>query len=195
MGRPPRFDRQAILEAARGLAREGGPAAVTVTGVAEALGAPSGSIYHRFPSRDHLVAGMWLETVARFQAEAVPRLAADGDPLGVAAAVAGWVVEWAARHPDDAALLASGRRQEILTGEFPPELVAEARRLSSQLDAAFEHLANRLGREVGMVVLAVAGIPHAAIRTYLTAGEAIPAWVSGAVTRAARAVLASSEEG
>lgn len=54
MGRPL-YDHAGFLEAARTLAYEGGPAAVTVDSVARHLNAPKGSFYHRFASRDALL--------------------------------------------------------------------------------------------------------------------------------------------
>ena len=52
---PKRFFEDAdFLAAARDLAAAGGPASVTVTSVSERLGAPVGSFYHRFASRDVL---------------------------------------------------------------------------------------------------------------------------------------------
>ena len=55
------------MDAAMRLVAEGGPNAATVAGIAGALGAPVGSIYHRFKSRDLLLARLWIRTVKRFQ--------------------------------------------------------------------------------------------------------------------------------
>ena len=41
--------------------------AVTVASVTQHLGAPIGSFYHRFASRDVLLAELWLTTVLAFQ--------------------------------------------------------------------------------------------------------------------------------
>ncbi|MEJ7734392.1 MAG: TetR family transcriptional regulator [Polyangiaceae bacterium] len=48
-GRPAKFDREELLDAALALVAEGGPAALTLAALARAAGAPTGSIYHRFP--------------------------------------------------------------------------------------------------------------------------------------------------
>jgi len=57
------FDNAGFLGAARALACERGPSAVTVDSVAQRLRAPKGSFYHRFPSRDALLGELWLKTV------------------------------------------------------------------------------------------------------------------------------------
>ncbi|MCG7527704.1 TetR/AcrR family transcriptional regulator, partial [Streptomyces sp. OfavH-34-F] len=67
MARPPRFSTEQLLDAAVPLAAASGPAGVTMSAVAQATGAPSGSVYHRFPGRDALLAEVWLRTVERFQ--------------------------------------------------------------------------------------------------------------------------------
>jgi AcrR family transcriptional regulator len=66
MGRA-HFEHADFLDAARTLAIEHGPAAVTVGSVTQHLGAPIGSFYHRFASRDVLLAELWLTTVLAFQ--------------------------------------------------------------------------------------------------------------------------------
>src|SRR5258705_11251463 len=61
------FEHAAFLTAARDIAARDGPAAVTVSSVTERLGAPSGSFYYRFPSRDGLLAELWLAPALAFQ--------------------------------------------------------------------------------------------------------------------------------
>ena len=62
-------------------------------------------MYHRFASRDHLAASLWMRTVERFDDEVVAAMAGPGDPLEVAAAVAIRVVEWSIENPLDACIL------------------------------------------------------------------------------------------
>src|SRR5450631_2184054 len=94
------FSRADFLGAARALAAAGGPAAVTVGSVTERLGAPSGSFYYRFASRDVLLAELWLATALAFQEGFVAAINA-GDGLAAALHMPAWV----RRNPDDARLL------------------------------------------------------------------------------------------
>lgn len=48
MGRAARYSEDGMLDAAAALLVDGGPPALTAVGVARRLGAPSGSVYHRF---------------------------------------------------------------------------------------------------------------------------------------------------
>jgi AcrR family transcriptional regulator len=77
------FEHADFLDAARTLAIEHGPAAVTVGSVTQHLGAPIGSFYHRFASRDVLLAELWLTTVLAFQEGFVAAIEA-GDGLAAA---------------------------------------------------------------------------------------------------------------
>ena len=93
------FSNADFLTAARDLAAAGGPAAVTVGSVTERLGAPSGSFYYRFASRDVLLAELWLATALSFQEGFVAAINA-GDGLAAALHTPVWVRS----HLDDARL-------------------------------------------------------------------------------------------
>jgi AcrR family transcriptional regulator len=79
----PSFEHAAFLAAARDLVAQAGPTAVTVSSLTERLGAPSGSFYYRFASRDVLLAELWLTTALAFQEGFVAAITA-GDGLTAA---------------------------------------------------------------------------------------------------------------
>ena len=68
MPRPASFTLDELLDAAAALLAADGPAAVTMSAVARAAGAPSGSMYHRFPTRAALCGELWIRTEERFHA-------------------------------------------------------------------------------------------------------------------------------
>src|SRR5260221_13552045 len=96
MGRPL-FDAGNFLTAARSIACERGPAAVTVDSVIARLKAPKGSFYYRFASRDALLGELWLATGLSYQQGFVAEIDA-GD--GLAAAL--HTPTWARIHLHDA---------------------------------------------------------------------------------------------
>src|SRR5271156_4006789 len=116
MGRPL-FDNAGFLGAARALACERGPGAVTVDSVTQRLRAPKGSFYHRFASRDALLGELWLETVLAYQEGFVAAIES-GD--GLAAALHTPV--WARCHLDDARLLMLHSRHDFVQGDWPAAL-------------------------------------------------------------------------
>jgi AcrR family transcriptional regulator len=189
MGRPSKFSVDEMLDAAAVLLADGGPTALTAAGVARQLSAPSGSLYHRFGSRDELAAALWMRTVERFDAEVVSILDAPGDPVEVAVAAARRVVAWTGSNPLDALILTMFRRDDLTSGEVGGELAERARTLGRRQLAAIARLAGRVRRTPDEVTFAVAGIPMAAVRGPIERRATIPDWVGDAVERAVRGAL------
>src|SRR5258708_13840268 len=106
-----------FLAAARKLAIEHGPAAVTVGSVTQQLGAPTGSFYHRFASRDVLLGELWLTTVLEFQEGFVAAIEA-GD--GLAAAL--HPPRCAAANLEAACFLLLHHRDDFVRVEWPRAL-------------------------------------------------------------------------
>ncbi len=183
-----------MLDAAAELLLDGGLPALTAAGVARRITAPSGSVYHRFGSRDELAASLWMRTVERFDAEVVDALNDAGDPVEVAVDVARRVIEWSRGNPVDAFVLTMFRREELAGGEIGADLAERASTLGRRQAASIRQLADRLGRTSGEVSFAVAGIPMAALRGPTDRRERVPAWVPDAVERAVRAALTGPDE-
>lgn len=189
MGRPAKFSSDALLDVAADLVAKGGPTALTAVAVAKVAGAPSGSVYHRFASRDQLAAALWMRTVERFDEEVVAAMAVPGDPIEVAVGVAVRSIEWSADYPVDAFILTMFRRSDLTDDDsafVPSERAADLGRRQQQM---LETLAARLNQPADLVRLAVVGIPMAAIRGYVGARSPIPSWVIATVERAVRAAL------
>lgn len=178
-----------MLGAAGDLLVAGGAAALTASAVARSLSAPSGSVYHRFASRDHLAAALWLRTVERFDRDVVAGLSADGDPVAVGGSVASAVVDWCIADPVDAHVLTRLSISDLTEDKLPADIVRRARGLRRRQRQSIQQLATRLDLAVDQVTFAVVAIPYAAVRRFVGDGEPIPAWTAHAVGRAARAVL------
>ncbi|MFC5286498.1 TetR family transcriptional regulator [Actinokineospora guangxiensis] len=164
MPNPVKHTRDAMLDAARALITGGGPAAVSARAVAAALGAPSGSIYHRFPRRDDLVAAAWLRAQDRFLDAYLA--AAERGPVAAATSVPTWSVE----HPADAALLLRHALADLLRGDVSPALTEHAEANNARAEAAVRRLADEAGIPVRDMVLAVVDLPYAVTRRLLRAG-------------------------
>ena len=164
MGRPGKYDVDEVLDVAAALVASGGPAALSVSGVADWLGAPSGSIYHRFRSRDVLAASLWLRTVQRFQDRWVDAVD-HPDPREATRSASLHVLDWSRHHMSEAALLLLYRSSDLLTGDWPSELIQHNERLRSQFDRGLGELSRRLGAvspvEHRRVLFAVVDIPSA----------------------------------
>ncbi|MET9337976.1 TetR/AcrR family transcriptional regulator [Nonomuraea sp. NPDC003804] len=174
MGRPAKFGADQILDTAAALAAEGGHEAVTVTAVAARLGAPSGSIYHRYGSRDLLLAHLWIRAVRRFQ-EGFLRAVRRPDLAEAVRAAAAHVVRWSAEHPDEARLLLAHNVAE-LRERWPAELGAQLDALNTDVMAALRELAERVPGADGLerVTFALVDVPVAAARRHVLEGRAVP---------------------
>lgn len=195
MPRRAKFPATRILDAAASLVAANGPGAATIAAIGAALGAPSGSIYHRFASRDVLLGRLWLAKAAYFQDRFVTALG-HADPLvaGLAGALS---LPRAAR--DDlrgARITLLHRREDFLSGEWPADMVAEAARLKRQVDGALTALAQRIfgetsARRLRVASFAMLEVPLAAVRRHVEANEPPPAIVDELIAVAYAAAITS----
>jgi AcrR family transcriptional regulator len=197
MGRHQIHSADSILDAARTVLLERGARSTTVAAIASVSGAPKGSIYHRFGSQDELLAAMWIRAVERSQAAFIDAL--DGeDPRAAAVAAALSVHDFAVRHPHDARLLASVRREDLLQRIDAPRLKRRLTALNRPLEAELGKLSRRLfgsasKANVERTVCAVVDLPLGAVRRHLIARSPIPRTLRGQLDAAVRAALAKPD--
>jgi AcrR family transcriptional regulator len=189
------FERRDMTSAALRLVAERGPQAVTMADLARETGAPTGSIYHRYRSREHLLAELWMEVVESFQSGFVRCLEQAADIDGAVDA-ARFMVSWTREHPLETRLLLLHRRQDFVSGEWPEDLAQRAAALEPQLGSALRAYALRaFGRadadSMARLRYALLDAPFGAIKPYVQARKRLPPVVDDLVVTTARAVLAS----
>jgi AcrR family transcriptional regulator len=192
MGRPAKFNTEQILDATAQLVAEGGPRLATVAGIAERLGAPTGSIYHRFNSRDLLLARLWIRTVRRSQEGFVAALSQD-DVEKAALDAALHVPRWSRSNLDDACVLVLYRREQ-LAEQWPEELGAELATLNDAIKAGVRAFVRRRFGSVTKANLdvtsfALLDVPYAAVRRYLINSSPPPPSVDDLIARTVRCIL------
>jgi len=195
MGRPAKYSATAILDATARLVAEGGPGLATVAAIAGQLQAPSGSIYHRFASRDLLVAHLWIRTVRESQEGFVAALEID-DVEEAAAAASLHIPRWSRANLDKAQVLLLHRREDLVE-RWPDELGDELAMLNTDVIAALDaYTRRRFGsankRTRHAVAFALIDIPYAAVRRYLHAGESPPRDVDDLIRRACVCILGTT---
>ena len=196
MPRPALHDTDELLDAARDLIVEGGPRAAGIRAIAERSGAPSGSLYHRFGSRDRLVAQAWLRAVRRFQAGFLAALE-DADPrTGVANAVR-WAVSFTLDHPADTRLLLEHSRKDLLDAEPAGALATELGKVNDPLLRAIRAVAVRLygsatQEALERVLYAIIDLPQAVLRRHLRAGT-LTAVTGNHLAAAAQALVSDAD--
>ena len=174
MGRNAQFKNEQFVDAALMIAAGQGPAAVTIAAVAEKVGAPVGSVYHRFLSRDVLMAKVWLQVVTSFQQEFIKALRNDG---GLQAAL--HTPRWVLLHPAEARILLLYRREELVSGAWPEELREGVTQIKQQLDTAIrEYTEQTFGSatqaSLGRTIFALIEVPYAAVLRYIRQGKKPP---------------------
>jgi AcrR family transcriptional regulator len=172
------FTEAQILAATGRLIATNGPDGATIGAVARAVGAPTGSIYHRFASRDVLLGEVWLQAAAAFQAAFFERLAAS-PPQHAGLAAALYMAQRVREHPREARLLLLHRREDFIDRGWPPTLRRRAQQLGRQVEAEIRAFSRRLcgrddARTVRIVTYAVLEAPLAAVRRHVAANESPP---------------------
>jgi len=192
--RPAKHDESRILEVAARLVAERGPAATTVTAISKAMGAPSGSIYHRFKTRDELLGRLWLSKAAYFQDRWMAAFNATEDPC-VACLEAALSLPRATRDDfEGAKIMLLHRREDFQREGWPAEMKAEADRLGQQVVEGLKRAERRLfGRSTSrarqIATFAVLDLPFATVHRYVRINEVPPPIVDELIEIAYHAVI------
>ena len=192
MGRPAKYSSDEILDTTARLVAEGGPALATIAAIAGQMAAPSGSIYHRFASRDLLLAHLWIRTIREAQEGFIAALDMD-DVEEAATAACLHIPRWSRENLAKAQVLLLYRREDLIE-LWPEELGDELATLNTAALAALTaYTKRRFGSAAKKYRLAVSfalvDVPYAAVRRYLHAGDPPPPEVDPLVLQAATCIL------
>lgn len=191
MGRPAQISNESLIGAATLVAARLGPARTSIAAVSKEAKVPTGSIYHRLPSRDALLAEIWLAAAERFQGAFLSRVTAirnEDDAVECALITP----RFTRSNHTEAVVLNSHRREEFLKSDAPEEYRARAARLASDMRDAIATVAALLlasdprGKE--RIAVALIGIPLGAVRIFLP--QAVPpVEIDATIEAAVRAAL------
>ena len=190
MARTAVHSRETFFDQALALVARDGPAAATTAAILKATGATVGSFYHRFPSRDALMAELWMTLVEDYQRQFRQLLDA-GDAVEAAL----FTPRWVRAHPREARILLLHRREAFIDKKWPPEFNRRARRLGVELETAIRDFSRRtLGttsaEALGRVRFALIEVPLASVKRALAAGEPIAPLADELVRECCQALLA-----
>lgn len=192
MPRPARFGQQAILDAALRVVTAHGPARLTIDALADEMGGHVGSIYYRFPTKDHLLAQLWMRCARGGQAGMLRELGRDDREEAFEHAVLHYP-RWSREDLASAQVLAAYGREQI-TPDWPGELTAELAVVNDDLVRAVQGFTRRwygntLGTHRRAMRFALLDLPASAIRRYLLVGKPPPTSLDRVVLAAARAAV------
>ncbi|MBU2514330.1 TetR/AcrR family transcriptional regulator [bacterium] len=189
MGRRARFLREDFINAALQILSQQGLSGVTIAAIASSLNAPVGSVYHRFVSRELILAEVWLKVVESFQ-KGFLEILIPGEELKAAL----YTLNWSRLHPNRARVLLLHRREELMVGDWPMEVKEKAELLKEELDDGLKQYTKKVFGEVtpesfSRVLFALVEVPAAAVRRHLQMGSKIPVIYDELVGESCNAVL------
>lgn len=190
MARPEKFSTEAILDAAARVVVSRG-ASATVAEIAHEAGAPIGSVYHRFASREALLVGLWLRSVRDFQQGFVAACRSEPAVDAVVAAAL-HIPAYCREHPAEARAMTLYRRAELIR-TAPEALRDEVAAVNDEVNDVSQELVRRRytvvdERRTALLRAATRQCPYGLVRPYL--GGVVPDWVDEAIAACSRAIAA-----
>lgn len=180
MGRKAYFKNEDFLDSAIKIIAEEGLGALTIAGLSTRMTAPIGSVYHRFPSRDALVAELWLNIIESFQTEWLKILQTDGRQATI------FSMEWVRDHPDEARVMLLHRIEDLAFGDWPKDMQKRARRLSDELQEGIAAFTKRtFGKAtpeyIDRTIYAMHDAPMGILRRYIQDNKIPPKSVANLI--------------
>jgi AcrR family transcriptional regulator len=191
MARPPKFSESELLDGARDALLVHGLDA-SLAQVCALIGAPTGSLYHRFPSRDHLMVSLWLRSVRRFH-EGLLIGARTPDEREALRRCAVHIPRFCREFPADAHAMLLFRHR-VLVSTAPVSLRDEVRVVNNEVWGVMQDLAARRyttgsgTEQTALVRTAVIQAPYGLTRPHV--GGPVPEDLDVVVVAAAEGILA-----
>ena len=188
MGRKAYFKNEDFLESAIRIISEEGLGALTIAGLSTRMTAPIGSVYHRFPSRDALIAELWLSIVESFQNEWLKILQTDGRQATI------FCMEWVRNRPNEARVMLLYRIEDLVSGEWPKDLQIRAERLFKQLqDGITAFTKKQFGKvtneKIDRSIYALHDAPMGILRRYMQDNKMPPKSVASLILETYDAII------
>ena len=176
MVRLAKFTEDSFIDAAIEVSAQCGIAAMSMSAIAIKAGAPIGSVYHRFDSRDAILARAWLRVKGDFRSS----VATQWETGDTWAAVASFV-NWCRAKPGHAKFLLQCEDYPMFQERLPAALHEALETEQAALDATFQRCLRALApsidarRAESVLRFLLIDAPQAIVKPYLTQNQAIPA--------------------
>jgi AcrR family transcriptional regulator len=188
MGRKAYFQHEEFLNAAVQIIAKDGLGALTIAVLAKRINAPVGSVYHRFSSRDALLAELWLNIIESFQNEFLKILQENGLQATLSC------LQWVRTHPNEARIMLLYRMHDLTSGEWPQDMQKRAQRLDKELH---EGISAFIKKQFGTVtkentdraIFAIYDAPIGIIRRYLRDNKIPPTSIADLIRETYEAVM------
>jgi AcrR family transcriptional regulator len=194
VGRRQLYSSDQIFDATRDAVAQYGRDA-TLAQVCEQISMPSGSVYHRFGSREELMMRLWLRSIQRFHARLLAVVAGSENAEEALVTMAAETVRYCRTNPAEA-LAMTLYSHERLMAAVPETLHDEAEHVNDEAFALvarlaaerFPHLSGD-PRLFPLTFTAVLGLCYGLVRPYVIGQHPIPQWLDDVAEQACRAAL------
>lgn len=188
MPRKSTFSDEQIFEPiAREMAAEG---QLSIETLVQSTGVSTGSLYHRYGSREGILGEAWLDAVGVFQERFLAALQSGLETAGRDAACT--TPEFCRSNRHRALILMACRQTDFLGPKTPETLRKLAKAANVEVFEAIQSFADERGVSVEKCHLALIGFPLGAVKLYLP-NRAVPLAVDDAI-RAAYAVTIDASD-
>jgi AcrR family transcriptional regulator len=176
MVRLAKFSEDSFIDAAIEVTAQCGIAAMSMSAIAIKAGAPIGSVYHRFDSRDAILARAWLRVKGDFRGS----VALEWETGNTWASIARFLA-WCRAKPGYAKFLLQCEACPVFHERLPAALHDALEAEQAALDAAFQRCLQMLepaldaGCAQTTLHFLLIDAPFALVKPFLTQNRAIPA--------------------
>lgn len=161
---------------------------VTTSAVQEAAKLSTGSLYHRFGSREGLLAETWLFALQAFQPHFVKALETPNNPVGEIAAV---TPRFCRQHRREALILACCNYRQFINDDTPAAILQCIDEANAKTFAAFNGYIKRQRFNPDACRMALITFPLSAVKQYLPEKD-VPMEVDHIVAISAEAILSET---
>jgi AcrR family transcriptional regulator len=163
MGRASTFSDQDIFSAVSDQIARGDE--FRIHDLAADTGVSVGSLYHRYGSREGIMATAWLQALQAFQHKFLTALRTNGPDAGERAALA--TPRFCRNHREQAIILCVGRRETLLNEKAPPEIRQMVDALNDVSQSELGAFAKRNNLAMQACLHGIVAFPLASVRLYL----------------------------
>ncbi len=163
MGRTSTFSDEKIFSAVSSQIAEGNE--FRIQALAHEAGISVGSLYHRYGSREELLALAWLDAVQAFQHRFLTVLREGGAAAGERAALE--TPRFCRMQRDRAVILCVGRREALMSDKAPPEILRNVEALNADTHSALMTFAKQENFSLQACLHGIVAFPLASVRLYL----------------------------
>ena len=159
---------------------------LTMDALRAATGISTGSVYHRYQSREGLLARTWLFALEKFHEVFISALEMPGDFPGELAALA--TPRFARDDRESAVILACGSVSQFLSEQAPRDIMDRIHASNERARSAVRAFSKEHGLDLVACRLALVAYPLASVKLYLPT-EPVPGDLDHYVREACRSAL------